>query len=359
MPPEAKLRLVDIGANLAVIRDRSNRQGDPDRGAHQRINEFAEECQGARNEVEWRDCAPDWPDGKTEKNWPVAYVRGSKMELSRVEFKVKANPALANVTITGTAELGDPGGGNAGKLTFTKAGVNQAGDVISATALKADRALPNYVTSFVNDNRVTINWELSFKDGNGKDVTLNAGSSSHTVFVLFNRPTITTLFVTPLDFSTARARGQDAQDAVVDNIWLEFQGQAIVRRSLDPVGGAITTAQQPTLQYYTRWRMEDFFDFNRVCPVPVNTSGLLAQVIGRCGTWGVFLVETLRMHGIASTNNSLSAMRGWTDLAPPTSNRNVTFFMLINDWTFPGPARQLPLPYLTRATLRAQSCRHA
>src|SRR6185503_2534972 len=154
----------------------------------------------------------------------------------------------------------------------------------------------------------------------GKDQVIDAGSSSHVVYVLRATPT-KDVYLTIADFTTERARGKSTEADVASKIWDEFKGptekplRSIQRRDLDPVTGTITKGDK--LQYYpSDWTLEKLVLGQYLRPGAANTSQLLRDKIGWCLTWADFFVHSLGVHGIAAKIYQIAPPKGVEKGAP-------------------------------------------
>jgi hypothetical protein len=128
---EVKVWLVDFQGrpaerpgNYEVVYDRLNQ-------TPLRIDDF-EHCPKIKDQVEWKDCVPTWPDGSSEKNWPVAFVRGNTVTIKEARFKVRSDMPLPEAAVTGTANLPD-----GGLLEFQQVGVYQRNELVIRNVVSA------------------------------------------------------------------------------------------------------------------------------------------------------------------------------------------------------------------------------
>ena len=322
--------------------DFDERNALQDRGgaAARRIADFPAGCPVPRDAIEWKDCVPAFPNGRTEKNWPVVAVRGTKLELDHVLIAVSPGAGrLKKATVRGTAVVR----GRTLKWK-TRAPVDENGGVLDTGRMVSDRALPGTVTH-VND--MTITWTVSV---GGK--VLNAGPSGHPVYVVYDTPTAT-LYLSLVDLTTRAANGRGTAGSVVSRIWRDFKGRAIHPRSLDPVTGAVTV-NPGVLQYWTPWTLlDDYIALGGalVCGPNAGTAGILRTSVGRCGSWAQLFADTLGMHGIPATDHAVDDYAGFPT-GPAGSD-----MMLIKAWTFGRRGGAGAFPYRTEVVIPAMGAR--
>lgn len=328
-PPVVRVWSVDITGQpdnvpgaYEVIRDRATQP-------MQRMADFNDGCGGAPN-VEWRDCRPNWPDGFSDRSWPVAYVRGATMDIALARFRVR-NANLDQATVVGSVDLG-----NGNTFEFRKAAVPQVGNELVADNLTASGPLPNEV-GFLEPMRIT--WTV-IKNG----VTFEAGTSDITVYLLYARPMVP-LYLTQVDFTTHGARGKSVEQEVVDGVWSMFTPRQLMRRELDPRVGTISH-NGVILRYWTTWDLlsKDAQLFR--CPGVWDTPTLLRVTIGRCGGWAQFMDDALALHGIAAPMVGVATRPGF-----PTGPAG-SQLMLIKNWSFGTPSGAGDFPYIRTVEIR-------
>ncbi|MDQ6616290.1 MAG: hypothetical protein M3083_16505 [Actinomycetota bacterium] len=325
--PQAEVRIAQVAFSAPdIVRDRMG-------ALPQAISDFASGCPVSKDNVEWKDCSPALPDGKPEKDWPIAVVRGTQITITSAVFKVRAGVTLNNVTVTGKADFG-----NGVVLSFTQAGLSQVGDTITTGAMTSDVAVPNVVGQYTNLNMVRIQWTVS----SGASA-LNGGTSSHPVYVLFNTPT-SPLYESLVDLTTGAARGLNTANGVVAATYVPFTGRAIQRRNLDPVSGSVSDGG--LLQYWTTWDLRTAISGGFSCPPNFTTYSILRTLIGRCGAWAAFFVDTLGDEGIASSPVAVDTLTNFPAFPDP-GGKIGTHLMLVNNWTFAGPTGAGNFNYVT------------
>ena len=292
--------------------------------AHQTIDAFAEACPTSHDRVEWKDCNTDGLAGVTEKNWPVAYVRGSPIVVKEARFKVGAGASLSDVKVTGTvASLG---------LRFEQQGVSQTGDELVLHDVVSTGTLPDSVGFIPN---LRIQWRVEV---NGHE--LDAGTSSHPVYTLL-RPPQGTLYLNLVDFTSRDASGMTTEPDVAAAIWDEFTDRSVERRELDPQSGQVRGTGVPFEYWTPGWTVESAIDgsYFSACPTTLN---LLTTGVGRCAAWAVFLQNALAVHGIDGRSVTAGKLPGF-----PTGPAGAQY-MLVKTWTFGTPTGIGDFPYLMK-----------
>ena len=351
LTPTIQVWLVDFAVDpaLQIIRDRLKPNQDPfGRDSHQKMEQFAAPCDNrkatdAKHEAEWKDCQPD---GQTEKNWPLAYVKGSQITLKEVRFKVSGAQGLKNVKVSGTAKLGDK------TLTFTtNQAVAQQGDEIVATTLTSGN-LPDTVNSF---KPMTINWQIEVNDQK-----LAGGQSSHPLYLLWKKPAFP-LYLTIVDFTTEQAKGKDLKEEleVVEAIWPEFTDREVKRRELNPATGEISVSQVQ-LQYWFEWTVMTALERQSLLVAELcngGTAELLYKTKAMCGVWAGFMVDALKTQGVSGATNvsagSLPDFPRGPLKDPKNKDTFVSYLMLIRQWRIPNGVCNLDAGKTTYDVLNA------
>jgi hypothetical protein len=157
------------------------------------------------------------------------------------------------------------------------------------------------------------------------------------------------LFETLVDLTARPIQALPASEsAAVTAIYKQYQGaqaspqKPIYRRELDPVLGTVRINTAFPLQYYPNgWTLAGAvggkYDYG--CN---TTYQILAQGMGRCGSWGPLFRWTLAVQGIASTTSSDIAPNGLQDLpgmpkSPADWAGKGSVYMLVKSWTFRTP----------------------
>jgi hypothetical protein len=308
---------------------------------------------GNAGDAQWVDCSPAFPDGTPEKSWPVVFERGTKVTLSEVILKIK-NPApdLGGSIITGTTTVGGV------TLTFTSGSVTPAGGEFVIKNLTSDNALPNAVNSFP----MTISWTVKHYT-----TTYSAGNSTIPIYLTLAKPGYAPYLSLEALTATAAAN-QTTESGVFNSIWMNVfsaQGAAALHihpQHLDPASGTVTPDAE-TLQYWTPWTLSSDYvalDRQQTCS-HLSTPELLRKLISRCGDWAEFMANTMAVQGITTVHpdDVLSpdvpgTFPKFPDASPPRGAEFLGEFMLIKNWTWPGPATGADpnFPYLTTDTVR-------
>jgi hypothetical protein len=281
--PEIRVSLVDFkGQPREIIRDR-------EKNAEQRIEEFSEDCPDKNDHVEWKDCKPDFPDGSTEKNWPVAYVKDSQVEIQQAKFKVKVACPAEDVAVKGIAEIVIvPFAPGVFTLVFESPGKCTFPEIATTAQMTSPKKLPDFVYNF---EPLEIKWTVTAA---GKKY--DAGSSTHGVYVLFNTPT-KDLYYTQVDFTTHKALKSATEKWVVAGIWSEFTDRVVRRQEFDPASGAITHDRTQLTYWVPEKKASEQFG---TC-TNTTTPKMLRNINGQCGAWANFLKDSFAIHGISGT----------------------------------------------------------
>ncbi|MDZ4371780.1 MAG: hypothetical protein U1C74_10205, partial [Phenylobacterium sp.] len=364
--PAARVRVkqVDFKTDHNIIRDRLKPANA------QKIDENPDSLPNfGTDKVEWKDVKPAFPDTVTEKNWPVTYVRNTKITLDSVTFRVElAGPPLANVKMRGTTTVGNK------TLIFEKPGVTLNPGDVTVTNLTSNVELPNEVTL---EEPMTINWQAVLADGS----TIDAGQSKHNIYVTLKGP-ITTVYFTTLDLSTHGAAGAQDDAAAISGIWSQFEATAptdtatgktgkaapeVRREEFDPVSGDITTKGHlsgtlvhgpPATQFGARLKYWTEVPPDKTlaglfkegvafaCTAFFTVEELLSQAEGRCGAWAAFFIHVLGNHGVVATNVHFGVTQENKCVVHPVLGKpSANCIFLVSTWTFtPGAANGGPKP---------------
>lgn len=305
-PKEVKFDALD------VVRDREG-------AVAQSIDEFAAGCPVRTDTVQWKDCE-DFPDAKTDKNWPFVAAGGTRLRIDHAVIAIRgAGRPLRDAAVIGTATFG--------RTTLrwrTRATLDERDGVLRTRAMTSDRAIPAKV-----GRMMTIRWQVK-----ARGRTYRVRNSTHPLYVTYAKPTVTP-YLSLVDLTTRAAGGKDARSDVFDAIWFDFEARDIHPRTLDPKSGAVTI-DRDVLQYWTPWTLLDDYLFlggTMTCPRNAGTAGILKDRIGRCGSWARFFVDTLGAQGLPAASLAV-------DDAPafPTGPAGA-LLMLIKTWTFAGSPR--------------------
>jgi hypothetical protein len=291
---------------------------------------YQDQC-GNEDGVEWRDCQPAFPDGVREKDWPVAYVKGSQVVLKEVRFKVvraQGAPAFTDVTVVGTPQWpGDE------LREFKAEHVNQVGDELVIQNVPSTGSLHSWVDWMDNSQKMRIKWTVT----QGANI-YDAGMSDHTVYVIFKAPRAgyeDKTYLTLVNYTTHQAVYQTQESGVVEKVWSEFRDWQVQTRILDPASGAITL-DATNMVYWNevgvdktlQWLFENLGAVF-TCPQYFGTEVLLRTQQGRCGAWADFLQHSLAIHGIQADRVRLVIAWGGAD-CPDKED----CIFLVKNWEF-------------------------
>jgi hypothetical protein len=256
-------------------------------------------------------------NGTAEVNVPVSFASGTK-PVVRASLKMgipyyTTHNVLVRVR-TGTNQNWAPSSGTQTSPTE-----------ILVENLELAEALPGAV--FVDDF-FNLQWEISFDNGGS---WVNAGTTSHQVYVTLDRPQISPLYHTIVDVGTRRAIGATTTDEVIDRVWADFADLRVFQVPRAKDGSGISTPSR-LLTYYGD-------------PDTLNTYPweLLRDGDGQCAAWTDLFLEVLAANGIVDGEILKITARG------PHEG------LLIRNWDFPafpggGLSGDPRYPYLYDAT---------
>lgn len=355
VPPKQKLAVASVtikadhGTGTALPADVIADRVDMDA---QTIDQFSA-C-GATSDAQWVDCSPSFPDGMPEKAWPVVFMRGTNVTLSKVDIKIKDDAAKLNGSVvTGTTTVGGS------TLTFTSGPVDPTNGEFVVTDLTSDNPLPNSVNTYP----MKIQWTVTHKA-----FTFDAGSSKIPIYLTYGTPGFAA-YLSLEDLTARAAAGQTTEADVFNSIWTNVfsasgpSALAIHPVHLDPATGAVTPDTQ-TLQYWTPWTLDN--DYLYLIPHPtcehLSTPLLLRKLISRCGDWAEFFSNTLSVQGITTVRPTgvgdggpvLGPFPTFPQPSPPHDEQPYVKLMLISKWAWNGPATGADpnFPYVTTDTVR-------
>jgi len=311
---------------LDVLRDREGLPAQP-------IKKFTP-CNDT-GQTEWQDCKPAFPDGTSEKSWPIALGRGSSLQISSATFAVRGDAPIENATVTATADLG-----NGTTLTFGPQPLTQSGSTLETSGkMTSSGTLPDVVTYF---DPLTITWKI-----NAGDRIYDAGATRHPVYVLLNQPNgDTEPYLTLVDLTARGSDGESRADGVVRTTYSAFRNRAIHRRELDPASGTVTRhgGKRTLLQYWEQWALLHQLQKKYKCGESFDTERILATRVGRCGAWARFLRDTLALQGIASEVKAVDDRALFKEFPKGPPGADV---MLVKSWDFAKPTGDAPFRYVT------------
>lgn len=329
IPVPIRIRRVDFTDNLEVQLDRFHKPVG-------RIKDFGSD------EIEWKD---DNCDAKTEKNWPVAYAKNSKIGLN-IELCVEGiGKSPITVDVRGETQEEDVRG-----LAFEKKGVILDRNGTIGVGPFEPQQLPDKV-NYVE--RMHIKWTITIGD-----TTLGAGTSSHNLYTLLREPgpqgTPLPIYFTILYLTTHGAKGATTEQATIDGIANVFKSVGskppmVHRWDYNQASGEIT--QGRTLQYWNEVTagqtlhqlLTSIGIFN--CPNIFNVAGLLTKGQGQCHSWADLLKHAFENHGIQAASVFFTANKA-DPICPSMSNTTRPCIFLVNNWDFSAsPSGSGNFPY--------------
>jgi hypothetical protein len=329
-PPAPTVEEVDFKNNKEVYIDHQN---DATGESALAIDEV-----GAKNSVEWQTSTIA---GDT-KNWPVAFVRGTKPKLV-AQFALKkpteefiAKKLEGNVTVIGEYTVG----GAALKLEteVTKAELEAHKGFFETPEFEAkNTALPNKVLY----GNSTITWKWKLKEAGQPAFEQGLGDTSHNFYLTFAAPLAgAKTYLTLLDLATKGIEKENqppTEAEAINGIWSEFKTLSIGLRWYEIEPGTLHRGGQ-ILDYYEQHEtvgetleQVDEADGDE-CKI-AEVAGLLEEAKGQCGAWAKAFAFALANEGISSVVLNVQAKFGAVgEKCEALGACN----MLINNWKFEG-----------------------
>lgn len=240
--------------------------------------------------------APHWQDNSSpangnandssDRNYPVSFTRNTKATVAAV---ITVDPPSAFIS-------GRIRGDGPGSLDVPATTATVSGNEMTITAVESAGTFENKV-AFLDP--MTMQWEVS-PDG-GKS-WFASGLSSHQVYVTLGDP-LTTVYHTAVHIGCKNAAGETTEAQTASKIWSEFTDRNVQR----------TDGTQ--LKYWDGGAAN-----------ATNTSMLLHDGNGQCGSWAEFLIDSLKVQGISSAKKIL--------IVEATDPMNRLF--LVKTWQYNG-----------------------
>ncbi len=223
--------------------------------------------------------------GKATVENPYVYVRNTKLELSRLDFRVtKGNfDTFRGKTLFFRGTLMSGGKPLGVTIQNTQAETGPGGDYLITDAANPDTAIMtsnNPLAKTVNAfSPLVINWQYSF---DGKTGWKDAGKTENPIYITYAEParplfTGSDLFQTVVAYGSVAGKGLTNPKDILNAIWSNF--------STDNKGPAnAKDAAGKPLSYYGSWK-----------GAQPTMAGLLADLDGQCGAWAkLFEASILR-----------------------------------------------------------------
>lgn len=243
---------------------------------------------------------------------PLCYTRNTAVTLTATLNVTTAPTDTETVRVRGTAAAG---GAN---IVWTSAAitVNHGDATVSFPAAVAGSAvLPNQVAAY---NPLTIAWEMT--DPNGNWIAI--GTTQHRIYATLGNP-VGTRYWTLLHYSCTSAAAATTDQLLITGAFNALRGRNLTRQR-DNVALTYWNPQGPAAG---NW----------------NTALLLAEPTGagHCGSWAEFLIDTFRLHGVATghkVNVTREAVVQQIGPPPVVLGGGVRRGFLVAAWNFVGPA---------------------
>lgn len=312
------------GATPAVW-DQDSTEGGKDSQLADQSPKLDTDCE-PESGSEWIACSTP---SKTQLNWPVTVVRGSRLDIASVQFR-RGNPddttTIRDGTLIGDARLPSIGHGAGGKLQFKSTGVNLGANqqILTINELSSTGALPNQIRLL---DKLTIAWHIS-QAAAPKNIQL--GTSTHPLFVTLAPAPVarnTVPRISLLYAGTKAAAGTGNRNTAESDIWTKVfaNHRSLHRVTFDPVTGSMT--QGPQLSFWPPdWSPQKLFiDFGQ--GIAQTDSELLRTHVGTCDAMAGYMIEMLELQGISARKVAPEAFRGWEQMIFPDAQ-----FFLVGNW---------------------------
>jgi hypothetical protein len=340
-PPAPRLEQVDFTGNTAVLVDHQ-KNVTPEKAI--KITEF-----GGADEIEWKSPKV----GEVTKNWPVVYVRNTKVKLeARFALEAATREFLeknieGEPTITGEVMFGGAAITFTKKLTIAEIEAQLAAhkEYLTTGVIESNNALANKVRY----ESSTIAWKWVVKEkGRANAIEQQLGKSTHNIYTLYAATLAgTTNYLTLLDVAT-RGIEKEAQPPgeaeAVAGTWKGFSTveggvPSVHLRFYNAATGELNTAGIVMRYYFNVVAGKTLTELYKTeieeggrggCPV-FFVKELLEKAEGRCGAWALAFQNTLATEGIKSELIGLFVKFGAA--GEPCFVVNVCT-MLVKNWAF-------------------------
>ncbi len=223
-------------------------------------------------EGDWKYYDPEWTISRKDKS-RSAFIRNS---IIKVSAQLKIKQALTHaVKIKLLAESDKKGASCESKDALSSQGEK------NNINMEGKEKLPDKICAYEghngHDDAVEYTWKYVI---NGETYTIDPKpeDNKHHVYVLLDKPKTTFLFETVLYITCNAAKGQNAQEVVVEKIWERF------RPPLD----RISRIDGKKLKYWGEGARTN----------GQTTLDLIKNNNATCGAWGRFFLGALKSHGI-------------------------------------------------------------
>ncbi len=252
---------------------------------------------------DYLNCGSPVPQGGADdKNWPVIFVAGSPLTISKVVFV--ANGKIIDPELTANASVRcDSGAFSFPVLATRPMTEKKAGDLYQLAAIKLTFTGAN-LPAGAGQCAIYVDWTVTEPSSGA---TITAGQEYHIVYLTaadyqppngFQSDEVIAPYESLVQIGSVAAAGKSGQKEVFDAIWKKFTSRDIAHPVLDPVTGQVSDG--PTFKYYNDNypTIADAFN-HRIGDCPKFT-WFLAHDVGHCGNFAAFLAGVLAFQGIAS-----------------------------------------------------------
>lgn len=349
-----RVEQIDFKNNEAVLVDHTKNSKHGETEAAKKITQV----DGA-DEIEWKSPKAE----EVKKNWPVAYVRETKMVL---EARLSVEPATqkcleteleekAKAKLTGETTVGGVA------ITFTKewsveemkTQFTAHKEFLSTGPIAANNALPNKVFYA----SMKIKWKFTAKEKVG--TIEGASESTHNLYVAMARVLAgTEIYLTLLEHDTLNIEKEEqppGETRAIAGTWKAFantSGQIPTMgiAAYNPENGTYVTHAGTALWYYgesatNKTLAEIISEPGSTCPNSSLTATLLEELRGRCETWARVFQDALATEGVGS-----ELVRIRVKYVGACEALGVCW-LLVKNWTF-GAGNGMEFPYTTSEVTR-------
>jgi hypothetical protein len=320
-------------------------------------------CDGVSDPAgyDYLSCGSPVPQaGLQDKDWPVIFVAGSPLTISKAVFL--ATGKLTDPQLSAQASVRCDSGAFSFPVLDDRAMTEQktaTGYQLAAIKLAFTGAnLP----AGPGQCALYIAWTIT-EPSTG--ATITPDSEFHILYLTaaaYNAPggiqsdQVEEPYESLVQIGSIAAAGKSGEKAVFDAIWTKFASRAIAHPILDPASGQVTYG--PTFKYYgDQWtKIEDFFnDDPGICP---DFTAMLADDSGHCDNFAAFLTGMLAFQGISSNAIKLARIGAFNAGPDPAKGYSpFTYsYMLVGPglWSFGGKKAGGNFPYRDDLTVRGR-----
>ncbi len=348
-PPPPRVEQVNFSKNLAVKIDHT-KNVFPEKALA--IGEYEGKVGEGKDEIEWK--SPKI--GEVAKNWPIAYVLGTKIKLEVKLALEAATQTFLEKNIEGEPVLTGEATYGGTTLKFEKK--------FSAAAIKANRGFlvtgeiesSNALPAKVLYALTSISWKWEYKEKGAVATKIKLGNTTHNLYSTFATPvTGEEIYLTVLDFDTLGIEKETSlsKTTAIAGVWKGFSHlegtpgvPSVHVRTYNP---ATSTGEldreNRVLEYYgeivkpklslREVYEEEIIKGKRILMCPAFAAVLMLEsAVGRCGAWASLFVNALGIEGVVSELINIFVKFG---AAKAPCSTIYVCVMLIKNWSFGTP----------------------